>query len=110
MKEIKAFIRPNMLEAVLRALREHPGLPGVTVSEVRGFGRVAGRQSSEGPGHATVEMAKLECIVDDAQAAEMVEVIQRHATTSRPGDGKIAVYAVESLTRIRTGEPAASAP
>ncbi|HCT46697.1 MAG TPA: GlnB, partial [Phycisphaerales bacterium] len=51
MQEIKAFIRPNMLNAVLQALHEHPDFPGVTVSEVRGFGKVAGRDPSQPSGY-----------------------------------------------------------
>lgn len=104
MKEIKAFIRPAMLDAVLQALHEHPDLPGVTVSDVRGFGRVAGRESAGPAGYGVTEMTKVECIVDDARAAEVMQLIQQHASTGRRGDGKIAMHAVESLVRIRTGE------
>jgi nitrogen regulatory protein PII len=104
MKEIKAFIRPNMLDAVLKALHEHPDLPGVTASEVRGFGKLAGRGTNQGPGYGTVEMAKLECIVADGRAAEVAQLIREHASTGRPGDGKIVIYALDSVIRIRTGE------
>lgn len=104
MKEIKAFIRPGMLDAVLRALHEHPDLPGVTVSDVRGFGRVAGRESAASTGYGTIQMTKIECIVDEERAWEVMKLIQEHAKTGRPGDGKIAVHAIESLVRIRTGE------
>ncbi|MAO24164.1 MAG: GlnB [Phycisphaerae bacterium] len=104
MQEIKAFIRPNMLNAVLQALHEHPDFPGVTVSEVRGFGKVAGRDPSQPSGYGTVSMVKLECIVEAGHAAEVVQTIQEHAATGRPGDGKIAIQDVSSVTRIRTGE------
>ncbi|MCB9843826.1 MAG: P-II family nitrogen regulator [Phycisphaeraceae bacterium] len=104
MKEIKAFIRPNMLNAVLQALHEHPDFPGVTVSEVRGFGKVAGRDSSQPSGYGMVEMVKIECIIEAGHAADVVQIIQDHAATGRPGDGKIAVHDVNSVTRIRTGE------
>lgn len=104
MKEIKAFIRSGMLDAVLRALHEHPDLPGVTVSDVRGFGRVTGRELAGATGYGTVQMTKLECIVDDERAAEVMDLIREHASTGRPGDGKIAMHAIESLVRIRTGE------
>lgn len=104
MKEIKALIRPGMLEAVLRALHEHPDLPGVTVSEVHGYGRVAGQAPSGTTGYGTIKMAKLECIVDDDRAPEVIALIREHAHTGSPGDGKIATHAIESLVRIRTGE------
>lgn len=104
MKEIKAFIRPNMLDAVLRALHEHPDLPGVTVSDVRGFGRVAGRDAPGETGYGTIRMIRIECVVDDGRAPEMMTLIRDHASTGRPGDGKIAMHAIESLVRIRTGE------
>lgn len=104
MQEIKAFIRPNMLNAVLQALHEHPEFPGVTVSEVRGFGRVAGRDSSQPSGYGTVAMVKLECLVEEGQVADVVQIIQDQAATGRPGDGKIAVHDVISVMRIRTGE------
>jgi len=103
MNEIKAFIRPNMLDGVLRALHEHPTLPGVTVSDVRGFGRVAGRSAT--PEFGTIEMVKLECIVSKEQTSEVVDLIKEHARTGRPGDGKIMVSAVHTSIRIRTGNP-----
>ncbi len=104
MKEIKAFIRPNMLNAVLQAMHEHPDFPGVTVSEVRGFGKVASRNPSQPSSFGTVEMVKIECIVEAGHAADVVQIIQDHAATGKPGDGKIAVHDVNSVTRIRTGE------
>jgi nitrogen regulatory protein P-II 1 len=104
MKEINAFVRPHMLNAVLQALHEHPDFPGVTVSRVRGFGKVAGRDPSQPSGYGTVEIVKIECIVEAAHAADVVQIIRDHAATGRPGDGKIAVQEVNSVTRIRTGE------
>ena len=107
MKEIKAFIRPNMLDAVLRALHEHPAFPGVTVLSVRGFGKVADRWP--GTGYDTTEMAKLECIVDDEMADDVAVVIRDNASTGRPGDGKITISTLETVIRIRTGESGSSA-
>ncbi|HEB60555.1 MAG TPA: P-II family nitrogen regulator [Phycisphaeraceae bacterium] len=104
MKEIKVFIRPNMLDPVLHALHEHPNFPGVTVTTVRGFGKVTGRSSKNSPGYGTVEVAKLECIVDDAMTEEVCRVIRTHASTGRPGDGKIIVSDLISVIRVRTGE------
>ena len=110
MKEIKASIRPNMLDAVLRALHEHPDFPGVTVSTVRGFGKVTGRnKEGGGAGFGTIEMSKLECIVDDGMADDVVNVIRSHAVTGHPGDGKIIVTRLDSVIRIRTGDTGASA-
>jgi nitrogen regulatory protein P-II 1 len=104
MKEIKAIIRPIKLDAVLRALHEHPDFPGVTVSEVRGFGKVASKDSQSGPAYGSVEMTKLVCIIDDEHADEVAEVIQSTATTGRPGDGQLVIRALESVIRIRTGD------
>ncbi len=104
MKEIKAIIRPIKLDAVLRALHEHPDFPGITVSEVRGFGKVASKVANGGPAYGTVEMTKLECIIDDEHADEVAELIQSTATTGRPGDGQIVIRKLESVIRIRTGD------
>ncbi len=104
MKEIKAIIRPIKLDAVLRALHEHPDFPGITVSEVRGFGKVANRDADNGPAYGTVEMTELVCIIDDAHADEVAELIQSTATTGRPGDGQIVIRALDTVIRIRTGD------
>ena len=109
MKEIQAYIRPNMLEAVLRALHEHPDFPGVTVSHVRGFGKVSGRPAEGDAGFGTVEVSKLECMVDDGMAQKVADVIRVHAATGRPGDGKIAISTLNSVIRIRTGDSGTSA-
>lgn len=104
MKEIKAFIRPARLDEVLRALHDHPDLPGVTVSRVTGFGRVVGRPDETDPRYDSVDMCKLECLVPDALRDTIVELLADRAHTGRPGDGKIAIIAVEEIIRIRTGE------
>jgi len=104
MKEIKAFIRPARLDDVLHSLHEHPGLPGVTVSRVTGFGRVVGRPDKDTPCYDSVEMCKLECLVPDALCNAIVDLLADRAHTGRPGDGKIAIIAVEEIVRIRTGE------
>jgi len=106
MKEIKAIIRPHKLEAVLDALHTHPELPGVTVSTVNGFGRTVGRRGEGDDASVqfgTVQMAKVECIVNDEQLDGVLELIQKAAHTGQPGDGKIAVYDVREIVRIRTG-------
>lgn len=108
MKEIKALIQPHRLESVLEELHAHPRLPGVTVSEVRGFGRTVGRTGSQpginNPIYGTVNMAKLECVVDDELLDEIVEVITKAAHTGLPGDGKVVIYDVNEMVKIRTGE------
>lgn len=109
MKEIKAYIRPHMLDSVLRALHEHPDFPGVTVSSVQGFGKAVGRNHGSETGFGTVKMSKLECIVEDSMADDVVGVIREHASTDRPGDGKIIVTALGSVIRIRTGESGGAA-
>mgnify|MGYP001187606806 CR=1 FL=1 len=107
MKEVKAIIRPYRLDAVLDALHSHPELPGVTVSFVRGFGRTVGRSASAAQTpiqYGTVEMAKLECVVNDDQVPVVVGIIQAAACTRSPGDGKIFVYEVAEVIKIKTGD------
>ncbi len=107
MKEIKAFIRPYRLDAVLEALHTHPELPGVTVSRVRGFGRTVGRRQArdEAPvQYGTTEMVRLECVVNDDQVAIVIDLILDAARTGHPGDGKVFVFDVEHAVRIRTGQ------
>lgn len=102
MKEIKAFIRPELLEDVLGPLYAHPEFPGVTISAVHGFGHTVGRQGTSDFGQ--VPMMKLEAIVPDALLDEVLTLIRERACTGRGGDGKIAVYDVQSAIRISTGE------
>ena len=103
MKEIKAIIRPDRLSVVLHALHAMPGLPGVTISTVRGSGR---RHPPEGTEHVfdDVEMTKLEIVVPAAMAADVVGAIERAAHTGRVGDGKIFVIPVEHAVKVRSGE------
>jgi nitrogen regulatory protein P-II 1 len=111
MHEIKAIIQSFMRDKVLDALREIEGLPGIAVSEVLVFVRtrkqVAGKNSEPGGQH--VKMTKLETVVSDALLERAVRAIQEHAHTGNPGDGKIFVYAVTDVIRIRTGERGESA-
>ena len=107
MKEIKAIIRPHRLGVVLEELHAHPKLPGITISYVQGFGKTVGREekaSADLVNYDTVSMVKVECIVNDDMLDEIVDVIKRRAHSGLPGDGKIAVYDVQELIRIRTGE------
>jgi nitrogen regulatory protein P-II 1 len=107
MKEIKAIIQPFMLSKVVEALNEIPDFPGVTVTKVRGFAREKGK---EGPNRIMEDLidyvpkVKIEIILKDEMANEVVKVIQAKAHTGNIGDGKIFVYDVREAIRIRTGE------
>ena len=107
MKEIKAIIQPFLLANVVEALKMIEGLPGVTVSEVKGFGRGRATGGAGAFQEGTVEYvkkAKLEIVVADDVADQVVATIARHAHTGNPGDGKIFVYQVDDVIRIRSGE------
>lgn len=112
MKEIKAIIQQFMLTKVVEALTEIEGLPGVTVSEVRGFGRARAVGSPNTVVDGSVEYvkkSKLEVVVPDTLAEEVIRTIQAHAHTGNPGDGKIFIYRVDDVVRIRNGERGDSA-
>ncbi|MBI5246837.1 MAG: P-II family nitrogen regulator [Elusimicrobia bacterium] len=102
MKEIKAIIQTPVLEKVLRALRAMKGLPGCTVSHVRGYQRSDG-VSDEGL-LESAERTKLEIVVQDVDANKVVQAIAKNAHTGSPGDGKIFVIACLDALQIRTGE------
>ncbi|MDZ7779582.1 MAG: P-II family nitrogen regulator [Gemmatimonadota bacterium] len=95
MKEIKAFIRPHMLDTVVDALEGLPHIPGLTVSEVRGWGHVKGAAVTR-----LTERMKLEMVVPDDRVEEVVSLLYRTASTGHPGDGGIFVSAVERSVRI----------
>jgi nitrogen regulatory protein P-II 1 len=97
MKEIKAIIKPFMLERVLEALREIPDLSAVTISPAHGLSVKRGTFDQ-------IVHTKLEIIVTDKLVAQVVETIQRAAHTGNPGDGRIFVIPVEATVKIRTGE------
>lgn len=104
MKEIKAIIQPFMAEKVIDALAAIDGLPGITVSEVKGFGRTRGRtQSSRREPIQYLKKTKLEIVVLDGLVSAVVESIKQHAHTGNLGDGKIFVLPVEDAIRFRTG-------
>jgi nitrogen regulatory protein P-II 1 len=107
MKEIKAIMQPFLISKVVEALKLIPGLPGVTVSDVRGFGRAqpVGAMNTVAEGAVEyVKKSKLEVVVPDEMAEKVVEAIQRNAHTGNAGDGKIFIYQVDDVVRIRTGE------
>ena len=104
MKEIKAIVKTNMLDPVLDALMGIPGLPGVTLSEIEGFGRQRGGGDKAEGQYAFVRKSKLEIVVPDHLVDRVVGVIREAAHTGQPGDGKIFVADVVHALRIRTGE------
>lgn len=107
MKQVKAIIRPARLEDVLRALRDHLEVPGVSVSHVQGFGRHVGREEGEDGEllpFGTGEMCKVECIINDELLDSVVALIQEAAHTGERGDGEIFIIPVETAVPIRTGQ------
>lgn len=111
MKKIEAIIKPFKLDDVVEALSE-VGVEGVTVSEVRGFGRQKGRTEIYKGAEYVVDFLpkiKLEIIVPAGICEHAVEAIRKSAHTGKIGDGKIFVFSVESAVRIRTGEKNESA-
>lgn len=103
MKEIKAIIQPFMLDRVLSALEAVEGLPGAIVSQVQGWGRSPAGRAREA-GHDFAFKSKLEIVVPDEVAPKVVKTIAQAARTGNMGDGKIFVYEVAEVIRIRTGE------
>jgi len=106
MKKIDAIIKPFKLEEVKDALTEL-GVYGMTVSEVRGFGRQKGHKEAYRGTEYTIEFVpktKIEVVVADAMADKVVETIIRTAKTGSIGDGKIFMSNLEGVVRIRTGE------
>jgi len=111
MKKIEAIIKPFKLEEVKEALAE-VGVQGMTVTEVKGFGRQKGHTEIYRGSEYTVDFlpkVKIEIIVDDDQADGVAEVIVKSANTGKIGDGKVFISSVEQAIRIRTGETGPSA-
>jgi nitrogen regulatory protein P-II 1 len=107
MQEIKAIIQPFMLSKIIEALKMIPHMPGVTISEVKGFGRTraeGAKNSVTEWGVMFVLKVKLETVVVDDMADKVVEAIQKNAHTGNIGDGKIFVYDVNRIIKIRTNE------
>lgn len=106
MKKIEAFIKPFKLDDVVEALSE-VGVEGISITEVRGFGRQKGRTEIYRGAEYVVDFLpkiKLEIVVNDALLKSAVEAIKTSAHTGKVGDGKIFVFEVASALRIRTGE------
>lgn len=106
MKKIEAYIKPFKLDDVKAALMEI-GVRGMSVSEIRGFGRQKGHTELYRGSEYQVDFlpkSKLEIVVVDEMAEKVIEVVQKVAQTGQVGDGKIFVLPVEDVVRIRTGE------
>jgi len=106
MKKIEAIIKPFKLDEVKESL-SNIGIQGITVSEVKGFGRQKGHTELYRGAEYVVDFlpkVKLEIIAKDEMVAAVVEAISKAAKTGRIGDGKIFVVPIEDVVRIRTGE------
>jgi nitrogen regulatory protein P-II 1 len=106
MRKVEAIIKPFKLDEVKEALNEI-GIQGITVSEVKGFGRQKGHTELYRGAEYVVDFIpkiKMEIIVADEQVAQVVDTIADAAKTGRIGDGKIFVSPIDEIVRIRTGE------
>ena len=106
MKKVEAIIKPFKLEDVKDELNKI-GIKGITVSEVKGFGRQKGHTELYRGAEYIVDFlpkVKMEIVVDDSLVEQVVEVIEETARTGKIGDGKIFVAPVDEVIRIRTGE------
>jgi len=106
MKKVEAVIKPFKLDDVKEKLAEL-GIKGMTVTEVRGFGRQKGHTEIYRGAEYVVDFLpkiKIELVVSDNQVAEVVDAIRKAAYTGKIGDGKIFVIPIEEVVRIRTGE------
>jgi nitrogen regulatory protein PII len=106
MKKIEAIIRPFKLDEVKEALMEE-GIRGLTISEVRGYGRQKGHTETYRGSEYRIEFIpkiKIEVVVEDNKSEKIVEAILKTAKTGQVGDGKIFIYDVIDVIRIRTEE------
>lgn len=106
MKKIEAVIKPFKMDEVRDALTQ-AGIQGMTITEVKGFGRQKGHTELYRGAEYTVDFVpkiKIEIIVPDEITDSIVDIIEKHAKTGKIGDGKIFVTDIESSVRIRTGQ------
>lgn len=111
MKKVESIIKPFKLDEVKEALQDI-GVQGITVSEVKGFGRQKGHTELYRGAEYVVDFLpkiKLEIVVADDDVSKVVEAIQNAAKTGRIGDGKIFIIPIEEIVRIRTGETGSDA-
>jgi nitrogen regulatory protein P-II 1 len=106
MKLVTAVVKPFKIDDVKAALTEI-GLPGITVTEVRGFGRQRGKTEVYRGAEYTIDFVpkvRIEVLTDDGDAARVRDAIVSAARTGTIGDGKVWISPVEAITRVRTGE------
>lgn len=106
MKKLECIIRPFKLEEVKEALN-NVGVRGITVSEIRGFGRSRGHTELYRGSEYTIEFVpklKLEIVVAEENVDKVIEAVQQSASTGKIGDGKVFVLPIDEIIRIRTGE------
>ena len=111
MKKVEAIIKPFKLDEVREALGE-AGVQGLTITEVKGFGRQKGHSELYRGAEYVVDFlpkVKIEVICSDEEVQQVVETIENAAKTGRIGDGKIFVFDLAEVVRIRTGERGSSA-
>ncbi len=111
MKQIIAIIKPSRLDDIRESLSEI-GVKGMTVIEVKGFGRQKGHTELYRGAEYVVDFLpklKIEIAIDDSQVEEVIETITNEANTGKIGDGKIFVLPLEQVIRIRTGETGSEA-
>lgn len=111
MKLVTAIVKPFKLDDVKDALKA-AGVQGITVTEVRGFGRQGGHTETYRGSEYQIDFVpkvKIELVVDDAQLDQALQAITTSASTGKIGDGKVWVTNVEDIIRIRTGEHGADA-
>ncbi len=111
MKLITAIVKPFKIDDIKEALKA-AGVQGITVSEVKGFGRQGGHTETYRGSEYQIEFvpkSRVELVVEDHNVESIIDVIQKSAATGKIGDGKIWVTNVEQIIRIRTGEHGADA-
>jgi nitrogen regulatory protein PII len=111
MKLITAIVKPFKIDDIKEALKA-AGVQGITVSEVKGFGRQGGHTETYRGSEYQIDFvpkSRVELVVEDHKVESIIDVIQKSAATGKIGDGKIWVTNVEQIIRIRTGEHGAEA-
>ena len=111
MKLVMAIIKPFKLDDVREALSDI-GVQGITVTEVKGFGRQKGHTELYRGAEYVVDFlpkVKVEAVVDDGLVDQIIEAISKAANTGKIGDGKIFIYSIDQAIRIRTGETGSDA-
>jgi len=107
MKEIKAIVQPFRLSTIIAALQQIPDLPGITVFDVRGFGRQRARNAPDAIEDGNIlyaEKVQMEIVVPERLVEEVIRTIRESARTGNPGDGKIFARSLDEAIRIRSGE------